>query len=218
MATEKFSKGEAIRFGWETMKSNFGFFIVLFLLAFMIIVIPEIIGGMIKGRLPIISFIFGIASWILQLIIGMGLTRITINFADGKSSDFGDLFSCLHLLPRYLLGSILYGLIVIAGTILLIIPGIIWAIKFQFFSYLIVDKEMRPIESIKRSSDITEGVKWDLLLFGSLLLGLNILGFLALLVGLFVTIPTSMIALAYVYRKLQSAENEPYLYHISLLK
>src|SRR3972149_4104727 len=81
MATEKFSRGEAIRFGWETVKSNIGFFIVLFLLAFVIIIIPEIIGGMIKERLPIISFIFGIASWILQLIIGMGLTRITINFA-----------------------------------------------------------------------------------------------------------------------------------------
>ena len=206
MATEKFSRGEAIRFGWETVKSNIGFFIVLFLLAFVIIIIPEIIGGMIKERLPIISFIFGIASWILQLIIGMGLTRITINFSDGKRGDFGDLFSCFHLLPRYLLGSILYGLIVMAGMILLIIPGIIWAIKFQFFSYLIVDKGMRPIESLKRSSDITVGVKWDLLLFGSLLLGLNFLGFLALLVGLLVTIPTSMVALAYVYRKLQSED------------
>jgi uncharacterized membrane protein len=86
--------------------------------------------------------------------------------------------------------------------ILLIIPAIIWGIKFRFFSYFIIDKGAGPIEALKRSSSITMGAKWDLFLFGLLLIGINILGFLALVIGLFATIPTSMVAIAFVYRKL----------------
>ena len=45
-------------------------------------------------------------------------------------------------------------------------------------------------------------MKWDLFVFGLLLIGLNIVGALALLIGLLITIPTTMIAVASVYRKL----------------
>jgi len=40
--------------------------------------------------------------------------------------------------------------------------------------------------------------------FGFVLAGINILGTLALLIGLFATIPTTMVATAFVYRKLLS--------------
>jgi uncharacterized membrane protein len=113
-------------------------------------------------------------------------------------------FLLIHLFFKYLIGDILYGLIIIGGLILLIIPGIIWAIQFQFFGYLIIDKGLGPIEALKKSSKITKGAKWDLFLLGILLVLINILGALALLVGLFATIPTTMIANAFVYRKLLS--------------
>ena len=103
---------------------------------------------------------------------------------------------------KYLIGSILYGLIVFAGTILLIIPGIIWGIQFCFYDYFIIDKGLGPIEALKRSSAITRGVKWDLFVFSLILLGINLLGALCLLIGLFATIPTTMVAIAFVYRKL----------------
>ncbi|MEA3324508.1 MAG: hypothetical protein U9Q37_05135 [Euryarchaeota archaeon] len=61
-----------------------------------------------------------------------------------------------------MIGLILYGFIVVGGLILLTIPGIIWAIKFQFFDYLIVDKGLGPIDALEKSSEITRGVKWDL--------------------------------------------------------
>ena len=85
---------------------------------------------------------------------------------------------------------------------MLIIPGIIWGIKFQFFSYFIVDKGLGPIEALKRSSTITKGAKWDLFLFGLLVWLINLLGALCLLVGLFATIPTTGVAMAFVYHKL----------------
>ena len=91
---------------------------------------------------------------------------------------------------------------VAVGLILLIIPGIYLAIKYQFFSFLIVDKNMGIMESFKKSEEMTQGVKMNLLLFSLALAGINILGALVFLVGLIVTIPTTVMATVYVYRKL----------------
>jgi uncharacterized membrane protein len=132
----------------------------------------------------------------------MGLIRIAIRFCDNEKGGFADLFSCFPLVFKYLFSSILYVLVVFGGMILLIIPGIIWAIKFQFFSYFIVDRGLGPIEALKRSAVITKGVKWDLFVFRLLLMGINLLGVLCLLIGLFATIPMTMVAVAFVYRKL----------------
>ena len=112
------------------------------------------------------------------------------------------------LFSKYILSLIIYGLIVLAGLILLIIPGIIWAIKFQFFGYFIVDKGLGPIESLKQSAKITKDTKWTLFLFGLLSGLINLLGALLLLVGLFATVPTTMMAKAFVYRKLLGQVNK----------
>jgi len=77
----------------------------------------------------------------------------------------GDLFSSYPLVINYIIASILYGLMVIVGLIFLIVPGIYLAIKHQFYTYLIVDKGMGPIEAIKESGRITKGALWNLLGF-----------------------------------------------------
>ena len=202
MATEKFSKGEAVGFGWNTMKSNLGFFIGLLIVAGLIQYVPSVIAGLIQEDAPALSIIMNLVSFALYIVVEMGLIKIALRFCDNEKGEFAHLFSCFPLFFKYLLGAILYGLIVLGGMILLIIPGIIWAIKFQFFSYFIVDQGVGPIEALKRSAVITRGVKWDLFLLGLLLTVINSLGAICLLIGLFATIPTTMVAYASVYRKL----------------
>ncbi len=202
MAMQKFSMTEALEFGWDTMKDNIGFFIGLLVVAFLINIVPNVIAGFFKEEAPVLSLFVKVFAFVLQLLIGMGLIRISLSFCDNIKGELSDLFSCAPLLINYLVASIIYMLIIFGGIILLIVPGIIWAIKFQFFSYFIVDKGLGPIEALKKSAVITDGVKWDLFLFGLLLFGINILGALAFGIGLFATIPTTMLALAYVYRSL----------------
>ena len=132
----------------------------------------------------------------------MGLIKITLKLLDKKETEINDLFSCSKYFINFVASGILYGLIILGGFILLIVPGIIWSIKYKFFGYFIIDKGMGPVEALKASANITQGAKWDLFLFGILLALINLLGALALLVGLFVTIPTTLIATTYVYRKL----------------
>jgi len=202
MTTKKFSISEAIRFGWNTMKSNLGFFIILLIVAGLIFNIPGIIAELVKKNTPILSIIISITSWVVGVVISMGLIRIALRFCDNKKGEFADLFSCFPLFFKYLFGSILYRLIILGGMILLIIPGIIWGIKFCFFDYFIVDKGLGPIEALKKSSVITTGAKWDLFKFFGLLVLINLAGALCLLIGLFATLPTTMVAGAFVYRKL----------------
>ena len=139
---------------------------------------------------------------VISILVQIGSIKITLELYDGKPLNFSNLYSQSNLILRYLGASILYGLMVAVGLILLIIPGIYLAIKYQFFSFLIVDKNMGIMESFKKSEEMTQGVKMNLLLFSLALAGINILGALVFLVGLIVTIPTTVMATVYVYRKL----------------
>lgn len=238
MTTQKFSKKEAIRFGWNTMKSNLGFFIGLLIVAGLLYTVPFIIAEKAWEANIFLGIISYIADFALTIVISIGLVKIALRFCDNEKGRFTDLFSQYRLFFKYLFGLILYSLIVWGGMLLLIIPGIIWGIKFWFFDYFIVDKKLGPIEALKKSSAITRGVKWDLFVFFLLLLGINLPGLLFLfigltgltgglfillfglitvgggvfflfissiligLIGLFATIPTTMVAAAFVYRKL----------------
>jgi uncharacterized membrane protein len=202
MATQKFSKKEALQFGWNTLKSNLGFFIGLLIVSGLLYAVPFIIAEKAWEANIFLGVILYIADFALTIIISMGLVKIALRFCDSEKGGFSDLFSQYRLFFKFLFATILYALIVFGGTLLLIVPGIIWGIKFWFYDYFVIDKNLGPIEALKRSSAITRGVKWNLFVFFLLLLGINLLGALCLLIGLFATIPTTMVAAAFVYRKL----------------
>lgn len=205
MATERFSMSEAVRFGWDTVTSNFGYFLGLSLLVILISGVPGIMKYITASDSYFINTLFEIGSQVIGLFLGMGMLHIALRFADGKQSDIGHLLSFRPVFFKYLLGSIMYGLIVAVGLVLLIVPGIIWGIQFQYFAYFIIDEGLDPVKALKRSSEITRGAKGDLFLYALLILGINILGFLALLVGMFITVPLSLVASAWVFRKLSQS-------------
>ena len=197
-----FIPSEAIKFGWEKMKKHFWFFVGLLILSWLIQIVPTGIADIFKQKMVVLYVILVIAAWVIQIIVKMGIIKITLDVVDKEETNLNALFSQTELLGKFILGGILYGLIVVAGLILFIVPGFICAIKYQFFSYLIVDKKMGPLEAIKKSGEITAGNKGKLFWLIILVILINIAGAICLLVGLFATIPTTMLAMAYVYRKL----------------
>jgi uncharacterized membrane protein len=201
---EKFSKKEAIKFGWEIAKKKIKFFIPLLILVFGASFLLDYLSDVAKKESFLISFLLAIIGIALSAIFSLGLIKISLKICDGEEPKISDLFSQYPLFFRYLFASILKGLITLFGFIFLIIPGIILSIRLSFFEYLIVDKNSRITESLVRSWEITKGSTWNLFLLYFLLGLINLLGFLALIVGLFWSIPTTMIAEAFVYRKLSS--------------
>jgi uncharacterized membrane protein len=205
MNEKRFSIGDAVRFGWDTMKGNIGFFIALLIVAFLIVNIPGAVGNF-ASDFPLISFVLILAGMLLSLVVQMGLIKVSLKFSAGIKGKLDDLLSSFNLLLKFIAGSIVYGLIVLGGSLLLFIPGIIWGVKFSLFPYFIVDRELGPIEALKASSQVTAGAKWQLFLLGLVLGLINLAGALVFLVGLFATVPISMVAYARVYRTLAGNE------------
>jgi uncharacterized membrane protein len=211
---EKFSKKSAINFGWKIAKKKILFFVLLLVLVwgtpyaleFLFRLLAVFLVAITKKKFLIFSivltFLGTLASFLLSLILNLGLIKISLKFCDNEKVKFSDLISQYKLVFRYFVASILQSLIVIFGFLLFIIPGIIFSIRFGFYGYLIVDKNSKIVESLKKSWEITKGNTWNLFLFYLLLGLINVLGFLALIIGLFWSIPTTMLANAFVYRKL----------------
>lgn len=202
MEGKSFSIGEALRFGWGAALSNFWFFVGVLAVVVLVTTILSVLSEFFIADVPFISFFFALVSWVVGIIVSLGLLGIMLAFADGQKPPLAKLFSYAHLFFNYLFASAIYGLIVIAGLLLLIVPGIIWAIKFQFYPFAIIDKGLGSLAALKESSRITQGVKMKLFLFGLVITGVNFLGALVLGLGLLVTIPTTMVATAFVYRRL----------------
>ena len=202
MTKTKFLIDEAVQFGWQIMKKNFFFLAGILLFIIAIQLLPAILNSIDFFASDMAYVIIYLLTMIVGIIISMGAIKISLNFCDHKKNSFSTLFSQYKLFFTYLLTTILYYLIVLLGFVFFIIPGIYLAIRFVFFEYLIVDKKMGIIESLKESWKITKGNFWGLLAFYLIAITINVLGALVFLLGLFVTLPVTIIAWTFIYKKL----------------
>lgn len=200
--SQSFSISEAIRTAWNITKGNLGFIILLETITLVIFIVSEMPQRWVKQDQA--GLIVSILAYIIHIIVQLGWINISLKYIKKKKVILKDLINQLAKTPQYIIAGILYALIYLAGLILLVIPGIIWSIKFQYFGYIILEEKIGPIEALKKSAQITRGHKWQLFLFGLVLLAVNMLGLLCFIIGVFVTIPLSMLANAYVYKKLSS--------------
>ncbi len=160
-------------------------------------------------RLPYpkaVYYAFAIGLWLVSILIGIGVIKMSILASRDQDPKFEELFAHGRLMLPYLLGSIAYGLAVLGGLFLLIIPGIIFMVMLALYPYFIIDKNMGPIQSLKASRSLTKGVRFKLLGFWALLMLVNLGGVLCLIIGLVFTLPATYIASAYVYDQLLSSE------------
>lgn len=199
-----FSIRESLSFAWRTTKSNFwfllGMLVITYAINFGIALIAEVLGR----TSPFLGVLGNIAGTAVSLILSLGVISIMLHLYAGNRPGYKELFRKAHLFWKILFASILYGLMIIGGFILLIVPGIYLAIRFGFFQYVIVDHEMGPIAALKESSRLTVGAKWQILWLSLILVGINILGALALLIGLLFTVPMTFLATVYVYKTLHA--------------
>ena len=131
----------------------------------------------------------------------LGFKKIALNLHDRDESKVKALFSYFGLAPKALIGWILYSLMVWVGWLFFILPGFIALLRFSFFSYFIVDKNVGPIDALRMSWDVTRNHVWDMFAFWVVIKIIVYLGFLSWL-GVILTWPLSTLAYAYFYRKL----------------
>lgn len=194
--------GESIRFGWRMIQSSTVFIVGVTLVAFFVPSLIEWAGDTaLDSRLQ--QFGIGLISSAVSATFALGLAKIYLRFRDGEKPIFENLFDGLARLHIYVAAMIIVSIAVVMGLCLLLVPGIIFLLRLWFVGFVVVDEAVGPLEAIQRSWDMTRGYTMDLFLLFLLLVGLNLLGILCLGVGLFVTVPISGLALAFIYRHLR---------------
>ncbi len=203
MNKKTFSIRAALSFGWEKTHAHLSFFIpfmagliAVVLLLNMLVNVAEHSGWVMRVAMNVISVV-------VNVILGLGLIKLSLDVIHEKKPTVHTLFSENDHFFQYFFASFLYAVATFIGFVLLIIPGVIIAVRLRYFGYAIIEKKMGIIDSLKESYRLTKGNTWQLFLFALVIFGINILGFIPLGLGLLITVPISMIAVAYVWRKLQ---------------
>jgi uncharacterized membrane protein len=202
-----FKVGDAISYGWNAYWKNVGPLLIITIVIVAIHLVFQLIGF--ATRNAFLSFLLGLIAWIVGLILAMGLIRCSLAVVRGETPQVDMLFQTEGL-GSYIIASILFGIMLFVGLILCIIPGIIVAIVFMFYGFLIVENpSLGPTDALKRASELTKGRIGELFVFGLALFGINLIGALLCGIGLLFTYGITAVAVAYAYRTLNGESVAP---------
>ncbi|HHE32935.1 MAG TPA: hypothetical protein ENL07_10035 [Chlorobaculum parvum] len=177
--------------GWEMFKGHIGEFVGFTLLVFAISLASiklETFGSLIFSALA------------APLYAGYSIAAFRI--LTGKSLQFSDFFRGFnYFLPLFLAG-LASGIIVSIGFMLLIIPGIYLAIGYMLATFLIIDYRMEFWQAMETSRKIVTKNWFAFFVLAIVLALINLLGTLALGVGLLISAPVSACAAAIAYKEI----------------
>jgi hypothetical protein len=199
------SMRHAFDFAWPVFKKRFGLFTAVLLTILAAWVVLEIV--VIAGQR------FGIVLWTVMHLafliffagIELGLLQICMALGEGNEPAFADTFACLPLGPKFLAAQLLYLLMVVIGLGLLIVPGVFLGARCALFGFCFAGGQTNVLRCFQQSALLTKGatagLAWTLLA----LLVLNLVGASLLALGLFVSVPVSLLVMTDVYRQLTTA-------------
>jgi hypothetical protein len=132
---------------------------------------------------------FNLMQQAVSIFLGIGMTRMSLDAARDKTPGLEQLFSGGRWFWPIVGFSILYGLGLIVGFLLLIIPGIILILMWWPARMLLIDDQAGVMDSFGVARQITKGNWGTTFILGLASFGITILGFLALCIGIIFAIP-----------------------------
>ena len=198
MTTRHFSTGDALQFGWSTLRTHLAPLLLLGGAGLVLAMFSQALGRSGAG-----GALFGIVVQAAQVAVTLVMLRVGLRLYDGEAVDLFDPGPLLQGYWYFLAATFLYGLVVSVGLLLLIVPGVLWGLTFCFAPLFTAGGQHDLVEAFRESSRLTRGSRAQLLGLGAALIGLNLLGVLALGVGTVITVPMSMLAAVYAFRRMQ---------------
>lgn len=215
MTKQHFTYKEIFSFAWSKTKQHAWFSVCTFLIA-------SIIASAVRGT--------NLLECVVLMFIALSVASISLTIVRDHGFTFADLYKPLlsyRLVINFIILTILYvlgiliSLIPIAGFISTLgrVPAVVsfvylcltpltllavfLSVRFKFYPFVVLENEHMDLKGlIKVSYKVTEGNFWRV--FGALMIicVLNIIGAILFGVGLLVTIPLSVFAIAHLYRRL----------------
>ncbi len=188
----KLDIGSCLERGWNLLKANFW---PLVGTTFVLVIVM-----LIAQSIPFLGLIVGL---LLTGVFYGGLYFFYLKKIRGQPAELGDAFAgfSLAFLPL-MLASLVVTLLTTLGLLLLILPGIYLAVSYAFVYLLIVDHKLEFWCAMEVSRRVVTAQWWRV--FGLMILGgiIAILGVLGLIIGIFITMPILIGAIAYAYEDL----------------
>jgi len=171
--------GRWIGEGWRLVKDDLGNYVLL-----------AIVFSILNSAVPLI----------LQGALVVGFHIFTMKKLANRRPEFADLFKGFNFFVPALVATLLIALFTFGGTLLCIIPGLVIAAMYKFTYLFIFDKRMDFWPAMQASHSIVRQDYFGFTMFLLALAGVNLLGFLCCVIGIFVTIPLTFAAITVAYR------------------
>ncbi len=184
--------GTYISEGWELFKKNAGGFVGF---TVVVILINLALGKVQESAAPLGSLL----SLLISGPLNAGAFIVAFKLLRNRQTAFGDFFKGFNnYLPLFLV-SLVSGIFIFLGCLLLVIPGIYLAVAYLFAMPLVIDKKMNFWDAMEVSRKVITKNWFAFFGFVLVIVLINIAGVIPLGLGLLVTIPLSTCAIAAAY-------------------
>lgn len=188
-----------LSYAWQVWKENLGLLagvtFVAGLINFGISYFFDIAAGMLQQNnaaqevVLIVSLLGSVVGQAVQTFLGIGETQIVLKMLRRQPAQFGDLFGGGPMFLPVLGFSILFGVGVAVGFLLLIVPGVILLLMCWPAYYLVLDRKAGIIDSFALAATITKDNWGTAFVLWLASLGIVLVGLLALCVGVIFAAP-----------------------------
>lgn len=195
------SINRAIQTGWDATSRYIGFYVTLVLILVLFSLIPSVTENAFAGE-EWVTGTFRALFVVLIALITLGMVRTSLKSVDKQEPTVRELFRT-HLFTHYIAAAVLYLIMFVGGLALFVVPGIYWGLKYQFATYLVIDKRLKLNDAFEESARMVKGHEWDLFAYWLVMLLLNLVGLACFIVGIVITLPVTIVGYSYLYRELR---------------
>jgi hypothetical protein len=195
--------GDCLRVGWEVFQRQWGMLFVIGLVYTAISSGPNAILGRTFHDQHGHRFVVNIGAGILSMFFYPGVLVASLKAVRGARVEFSDLFVGFRRFGTVLAWSVLSFVGIFLSFLMLVVPGVIVALGWSQSAFLIFDRGMGAVDSLRASWGLMRGYRMPCFLLQLACLGLFILGLLALCVGALVATPVIAVIQAVFYERLR---------------
>ena len=147
--------------------------------------------------------ILTIISSLLLMPLTIGSYEYFLDIVRGNNKSIKSLFAYFDRFGTILLAIIIMSILITFGSIIFIIPGVIFALMYSQVYYVIVDnKDYGAFACLRKSRELINGYKWDYLVFNFKFIGWILLTIFTFGIAGIYVIPYIIIAQAKYYDNL----------------
>ncbi len=157
-----------IKESWQTFKRNPLFILRVYIVVFVISSIFNFITKKVSvyhEQIPASSFfelVIALVGTYVNTLVWIGLTLVLIHLVRKERAEIKELFKHSKKVLKVFLASCLLVLGTIIGLCLLVVPGIIFFLTYQFAPFRLIEKDMSVKNAFEESAHMVQGKRWYL--------------------------------------------------------